>query len=86
MLRFQSGVSVPAGLELVTVFSVFGFRFWFNLHLIFRNFRYRIVSKQIDPYPESKKAGKEAPQKSNIGKSMVLIGRQAVKIRKHYYG
>ena len=74
MLRFQSGVSIPEGLELVTICSVFGFRFRFNLHFISRDFGYRIVSKQIDPYPESKKAGQEAPKKSKSGKSMVLIG------------
>ena len=33
-----------------------------------------------------KKAGQEAPKKSKSGKSMVLIGRQAVQIRKHDYG
>ena len=33
-----------------------------------------------------KKAGQEAPKKSKSGKSMVLIGGQAVQIRKHDYG
>lgn len=56
---------------------MFGFRLKYNLHFFFfRYFRYRIVRKEIDQYPESKKADWEAKKSGSVKRMILRVDKQ----------